>query len=549
MMTKTILAALNILPLCKQPKTYLMKLTVFCLCMCTAFALQAQTLLADFETGKALLQGKKEKEALPYFQKIMASTDEPLKRTTINHILETSLGYASVISFSSSLKNYLILGNQYMAATFSGKEKGMNANDHYTAGLIFWSMASHGATSENRRAVVQLMAAYQKGNKQALNYLPDAMASLKRNDATVTWTDVLQIHGEAAIALNSIKPITKLGWSNYSDLSSFSKLSTAQKDTAKQILVATLEMAAQALPDSFYKVVDYYWLRTYNTLGRQDTLLTGLLNRFFIGTDPAQAKQVRKGVAWHYLYKYFYENLPRNNDVRQGLITKMKALYPAEESALLLVISEFLKEARGNTYGMMLSSDAKWLNSFAPVAISFPDKFFYAAAFTDQDFISFLDKNPNASAPTAASIASGFRMRLLNLFGILNDNKENLKVTTSTVNLATNNAAETISKLLERNEMKNVTALKHVWADMKILENLSRYMKDMQLPMFLDEVPAAFKNWSGTDKSSYDSKYLKLLIETIQPVVSDGKEGNNPLDLKDYGKAQKTLNELKKYLN
>ena len=227
----------------------------------------------------------------------------------------------------------------------------------------------------------------------------------------------------------------------------------------------------------------------------------------------------------------------------------MKALYPGEESALLLVISEFLKEARGNTYGLMLSADAKWLNSFAPATVTFADKFFYAAALTDQNFIPFLDKNPNISAPTAASIASGFRMRLLNLFGMLNDNKQNLKVTTSTVTLATNNASEMISKLLERNEMKNVTALKHVGADMKILENLSRYMKDMQLPMFIDEVPAAFKNWSGADKSSYDSRYLKLLIETIQPVVNEGKGGNNPLDLKDYGKAQKTLNELKKYLN
>ncbi len=525
----------------------MMRVTIFCMCMFTAFALQAQTLQKDLETGKALLQAKKEKEALPYFQKIMASTDEPLKRNMINFVTENWQN--GNISFSTALKEYVTLGSQYMTATFSGKEARMNANDHYTAGLIFWSFVSSGLNSYALKAVSQLGSSYQKGNKQALHYLPDAMAWLKKRDGNVTWTDVLQIHGEAATVLNTIKPITKLGWSNYSDLSSFSQLSTSQKDTAKQILQATLELAVQALPDSFYKVVDYYWLRTYNTFGRQDTLLTGLLNRFFLTTELAQVKQARKGMAWHYLYKYFYENLPRNNDVRLGLITKLKALYPREENALLLAISEFLKEAKGNIFGIMLSADAKWLNSFTPATITFADKFFYAAALTEQDFIPFLDKNPDASSTTAAAIASGFRMRLLHLFGILNDNKENLKVTTSTVNIATKSAAEMISKLLERNDMKNIAALKHARADMKILENLSRYMKDMQLPMFLDEVPVVFKNWSVSDKSSYDSRYLKLLIDTIQPVVSEGKKGNNPLDLKDYDKAQKTLNELKVYLN
>ena len=547
-MTKTVSTNCNILQTIILKK-YRMRIAIFCMFMFASLAMQAQTLQADFETGKALLQGKKEKEALPYFQKIMASTDEPLKRTMINFVTETWLGYASVISFSRALKDYMVLANQYMAATFSGKEAGMNANDHYTAGLIFWSLASNGVISETRRAVVQLMTAYQKGNKQALNYLPDAMASLKESDASISWNDVLQIHGEAAKVLNTTRPITKLGWSKYSDLSSFSKLSKAQKDTAKEIVIATLYLTVQALPDSLHKVVDYYWLRTYNTFGRQDTVLTGLLNRGFLVTDPAQVKPVRKGVAWHYLYKYFYENLSRNNDERQGLITKMKALYPGEESALLLVMSEFLKEAKGNTFGMMLSADAKWLNSFTPAAISFPEKFFYAAALTEQNFIPFLDKNPSAPSITATAIASGFRMRLLNLFGILNDNKENSKVTTSTVNLATNSSADLLSKLLERNDMKNVAALKHVRADMKILENLSRYMKDMQLPMFLDEMPAMFKNWSVADKSSYDSRYLKLLIETMQPIVSEGKGGNNLVDLKDYGKAQQTLNELKNYLN
>lgn len=548
-MTKTELTIFNFQQLYNHPKKYIMRIAMFCMFMFAAVYIQAQTLQADFETGKALLQAKKEKESLPYFQKIMSSTDEPLKRTMINYVTETWLGYASVISFSSALKDYMLLANKYMAATFAGKEKSMNANDHYTAGLIFWSLASNGMSSENLRAVVQLMAAYQKGNKQALNYLPNAMASLKRNDPSVLWSDVLEIHGIAASELNTTKPLTKLGWDNYSDLNSFSKLSKLQKDTAKEMVLASIDMTAQALPDSFYKVVDYFWLRTYTVLGRQDTVLTGLLNKFFLSTDPAKVMPVRKGVAWHYLYKYFYENLPRNNDVRQELITKMKALYPGDESALLLVISEFLEQPRSNVLGLILSADAKWLNSFTPAAVAFTDKFFYAAALTEQNFIPFLDKNSSASPTTASSIASGFRMRLVNLFGILNDNKEDSKITIATANIFTSSAAELISKLLERNDMKNVAALKHVRADMKIIENLSRYKKDLQLPMFFDEVSKMFKNWSSADKSSYDSKYLKLLIQTLQPTITEGKQSNNPLDLNDYNKAQKTLNELKNYLN
>ncbi len=547
---------LSIRKLSKHHKKYIMSLTLFCVFMLTAFTLQAQTLKADFESGKALLLAKKEKEALPYFQKIMATNDEPLKRTMINFVTETWLDSLGIISFSKVLKDYLLLVNQYMGATFSGKESGMNANDHYTAGLIFWSLASNGMSSETRRAVIQLNAAYQKGNKQALKYLPNATAWLKKRDASVPWADVLEIHGIAASELNTIKPLTKLGWDNYSDLGNFSKLSKAEKDTAKKVFLASLDMAAQALPDSFYKVVDYFWLRTYNTFGRQDTLLTGLLNNFFLGTDPSKVQQVRKGVAWHYLYKYFYENRPRSNEMRQELMTKMNALYPNDESALLLVISEFLKEPRSNTIGLMLSADAKWLNSFKPATLPFPEKFFYAAALTEQNFILFLDKNPNVSAYTPA-IVSGFRTRFDNLMSILNDNKEDRKITTATVNIATNGSSELISKLLERNDMKNVSSLKHLQADMQILQNLSRYMRylQLQLPMFFDELPLVFKNWSGADKSSYDSKYLKLLIETVQENVNDSKSllakagGENSGDFQDYDKAQKTLNELKTFLN
>ena len=534
-----------------------MRITLFCVFMLTAFTLQAQTLKADFESGKALLLAKKEKEALPYFQKIMAANDEPLKRTMINFVTETWLDQGTTIAFSKALKDYVLLVNQYMGATFSGKESGMNANDHYTAGLIFWSLASNGMNSETRRAVTQLNAAFQKGNKQALKYLPNAAAWLKKRDASVPWASVIEIHGIAASELNTIKPLTELGWSNYSDLGNFSKLSKAEKDTAKEVVLASLSMAAQALPDSFYKVVDYFWLRTYSFFdGRQDTVLTGLLNKFFSGINTSQVQQARKGVAWHYLYKYFYENRPRSNEMRQELMTKMKVLYPNDESALLLVISEFLKEPRSNTIGLMLSADAKWLNSFKPATLPFPEKFFYAAALTEQNFILFLDKNPNVS-PNTASIVSGFRMRFLNLFSILNDNKEDRKITTATVNVATNGSSELISKLLERNDLKNVSSLKHLQADMQILQNLSRYMRDLQLPMFFDELPLVFKNWSKADKSSYDSQYLKLLIVEVQQNINESKSNNwiaeaggkNTLDFKDYDKAQKALDKLKTFLN
>jgi hypothetical protein len=525
--------------------------------MLTAATLQAQTLKVDFETGKALLLARnKEKEALPYFQKIMAANDEPLKRTMINFVTETWLDSTGKISFSSALKDYFAFVHKYIETTFSGKESGMNANDHYTAGIIYWTLAAHGLNSEARRAVVQLMASYQKGNKQALKYLPDAFASLKRRDASVAWADVIEIHGIAASELNTIKPLTKLGWSNYSDLGNFSTLSKAEKDTAKDVVQASINMVAQALPDSFYKAVDYFWIRSYTVLGRQDTVLTGIINNFFTNTDPSQVQPVRKGVAWHYLYKYFYENRPKNLEIRKDLMAKMKALYANDEGALLLVISEFLKEPRSNTMGLMLSADTKWLDNFRPAAISNPDMFFYAAALTGQDVIPFLDKNPNANA-YSASIVKGFRMRFNNLFGILNDKKEDTKLATAVVSLATDGSSNAISKLLERNELTNVASLKQIKADMEVLENLSRYKKHLQLPMFFDELPLAFKNWSTADKRSYDSQYLKLLIELVQQNINESKSanslaeslGDHSLDFKDYEKAQKTLDKLKTILN
>lgn len=65
-----------------------------------------------------------------------------------------------------------------------------------------------------------------------------------------------------------------------------------------------------------------------------------------------------------------------NLEIRKELLAKMKALYPNDESALLLVISEFLKEQRANTMGFMLRADAKWLNSFGPATLSYPEKFY-----------------------------------------------------------------------------------------------------------------------------------------------------------------------------
>ncbi|MGZ5246423.1 MAG: hypothetical protein ACXWV5_05175 [Flavitalea sp.] len=534
-----------------------MKILLFIIFLFTTAPLKAQTLKVEFETGKSLLLAKnKEKEALPYFQKIMAANDELLKRTMINFVNETWLDSLGKITFSSAFKDYMLLISQYMSATFSGKESGMNANDHYTAGLIFWSFAANGLISETPKAVSQLMAAYQKGNKQALKYLPDAFASLKKADASVPWADVIEIHGIAASELNTIKPLTKLGWSNYSDLGNFSKLSKAEKDTARDVVLASLDMAAQALPDSFYKAVDYFWLRTYTTFGRQDTVLTGLLNKFFSGTNASQVQQVRKGVAWHYLYKYFYENRPRSLEAREELMTKMKALYPNDERALLLVISEFLKEQRTNTMGFMLSADAKWLNSFGPEKLSSPEMFFYATALTEQNFIPFLDKNPNVSAYTS-SIVSGFKTRFHYLFTILNDDKENIKITTAVVSIATDGSSEIISKLLLRNGLQNVSSLKHIMADMQVLKNLAHYKRDLQLPMFINELPSVFNNWSKSDKNSYDSQYLKLLIELVQKNINESKGNNwmaeaggkNSFDLKDYNTAQKTLDKLKTFLN
>lgn len=539
----------------KSHKKYVVKTLFFFLLLLTTATLQAQTLKADFETGKALLIEKKEKEALPYFQKIMAANDEPLKRTMINFVTETWLDGRTNISFSKALVDYMKMVSNYMAATFSGKESGMGANDHYTAGLIFWSLGSHGAGSSTPRAVTQLTAAYQKGNKQALKYLPDAAAWLKKSDPSFLWKDVIEIYTVAAMELNTIKPLTKLGWDNYSDLGNFSKISMAAKDTAREVFLSSLNMTAEALPDSFYKAVDYFWVRTYTTLGRQDTVLTGLLNRYFSIYPQTQYQQARKGYAWHYLYKYFYENLPLNEVKRKEYMAKLKALYPNDESALLLVISEFLKENRSNILGLILSADAKWLNTFVPSTISFPNDFFYAASSTGQDFVPFLDKNPNVSV-YSSSIVSGFRNRFNILFNIVNDDKEQIKITTAVVRIATDGSSELISKLLVRNDLKNISSLKHIQADMQILNNLASYKKDLQLPMFFDELPSVFKNWSAADKSSYDSQYLDLLIETVQKNVNASKSNNwmaeaggkNTLDFKDYDKAQKTLDKLKTIL-
>ena len=54
----------SILKLSKHHKKYIMRIALFFVFMLTAFTLQAQTLKADFESGKALLLAKKEKEAL-----------------------------------------------------------------------------------------------------------------------------------------------------------------------------------------------------------------------------------------------------------------------------------------------------------------------------------------------------------------------------------------------------------------------------------------------------------------------------------------------------
>src|SRR4051812_1215617 len=99
-----------------------------------------------------------------------------------------------------------------MNATFRGKKKNMTAADHYTAGLIFWSLGSSGALENIPKALTQFQMAYDGGHKQAIGYLASALAVYKKSDPTVPWSAVLEAYTIAASELKSMKPLTDLGW-------------------------------------------------------------------------------------------------------------------------------------------------------------------------------------------------------------------------------------------------------------------------------------------------------------------------------------------------
>jgi hypothetical protein len=528
---------------------------IFLLAICGMFCnvCLAQTPENAFDTASAMLNRKEVEQAIPYFQIVMDQGDEALKRKTINYIAETWVSAESPIALSQSKLSYGKLLSDYMNATFKGKESTMNAGDHYTSGLIFWSFAYSGAVKQTSRAIYQLNAAVRAGNTDAVYYLAAAVKQMKSQDPGIQWGDIINLYTQAAVVKKSPQPLISLGNSKLGDLkwSVFDKSKTAADlDTAREVFLMSLNNVMQAIPDSFHIAINSFWKRSFGD-DTQDTVVSNLIKTYFARVNVPSSSPARKGLAWHRLYEYFYDATPEKNTNRPAIMKALKDYYNNDRE-LLTVIADFLNTAQPNEAGFALSIDSKWLTFFSPMQVNDPESFFSAAARTEQDYLAFLAKNPPASRFTK-QIAQGYRKRFNLLFDIAISKNINEKYKYALVDVGSSLNMHLIEKLSAFPDVSGSSAVKYVYADMAALNNLSSYASlGGGIPIKFDELRKVYSNWSAADKKGYNRQYIDFLLKQMQELVNSGKSlnslaqatGKSTSDLNDYDKAQKTINQI-----
>ncbi|MCF6403102.1 hypothetical protein L3C95_09470 [Chitinophaga filiformis] len=500
-----------------------------------------------------MLDRENVEQAISYFQTVMDQGDEALKRKTINYITETWVSANSPIALSKSRLSYAKFLSDYMNATFKGKESTMNADDHYTAGLIFWSFAYSGALNQTSRAISQLNAAARGGNTDAVLYLAAAVKQMKNQDPGIQWGDIIDLYTQAAIVKKTPQPLISLGNSKLADLkwSTFNKFKTAADlDTARNIFLASLNNVMQAVPDSFHVAVNSFWERSFSG-STPDTAVTNLIKIYFAQVTVPSSSPARKGFAWHRLYEYFYEAMPEKNTTRPAIMKELKAYYNNDRE-LLAVIADFLNTAQPGEMGFALSIDSKWLTAFSPMQVNDPESFFSAAAMTDQDYLAFLEKNQPASRFTK-QIAQGYRKRFNQLFDIATSKIINDKYKMALAEVGSSANMRLIETLAAYPDISGNSAIKYVYADMAVLNNLSSYVSlGGGIPMRFDELGKVYNKWSAADKKGYNRQYIDFLLEKVQELVTSRKSvnslaqatGKSTLDFNDYDKAQKTIDQI-----
>lgn len=508
----------------------------------------SQTTKITFDTARAMLNRGAVEEAIPYFQKVMAEGDEALKRTTINYLTTEWVNGKCPIAVSKSVSSYGKLLNDYMRATFAGKESTMNTADHYTAGLIFWAFAYSGALAELDRAIYQLETAARGGNSEAIFYLARVVNQKKKNNPEIQWLDVINLYTQASIALKTPQPLIELGNSSLNDVRWHYK-KAADLDTAREVFITCLYNVMQTMPDSFHIAVNSFWESGFSR-GNQDTAISNLIKTYFARVTVPSNSPVRKGLAWHHLYEYFYDNTPPNDTIRGKIMNKLKSYYNNDRE-LLAVIADFLNTSQPNE-GFALSINSKWLSFFSPMQVSNPESFFSAVAKTEQDYLAFLEKNAPASR-FINQIAQGSRKRLDILFDFIFRKKMDEKYWYALGYNASSISVRNIEKLSAFPDIRNSSAIKYVYADMAVLNNISFYLSTKGgIPIQFNELPNVYSNWSAADKKGYDIQYIKFLLEKVQQSVNLRISGNSlaeaagqaTLDLNDYDKAQKTINQI-----
>lgn len=494
----------------------------------------SQTPNIAFDTARAMLERSEVSQALPYFETVMGKGDEALKRTTINYLTEQWVNGRSLIAVSKSANSYGNLLANYMSATFKGKESTMNAADHYTAGLVFYALAYSGALGELRKAIYQLDAAAKGGHTDALYYLARVGELMKNQEPSIQWEEIIDLYTRASVAKKTPQPLIEFGNSKLDDLR-WKYKKAADLDTSLNIFFVCLRNVMKALPDSFHVAVNSFWEKSFSfSREGQDTSTSNPIKIYFAYVTVPSNSSARKGLAWHRLYEYFYDNTSKNDTVRGKIMSELKSYYNNDRE-LLADIADFINTATPNDAGFALSINSKWLTFFSPMQVSNPESFFRAAAKTEQNYLAFLEKNAPASRFTSP-IAQGYRERFNILYNLISNKKVGAK-NRYTLGDGSLTNMRLIDKLSALPDIRNSSAIKYVYADMAVLNNLNSIVGSGAIPAGFNELPNVYGNWSAADKKGYDTQHINLLLKTVQELAIF-------LNQNESEKVQKTIKQV-----
>jgi len=530
-----------------------MRIRLLLLLLVISAASQAQNVSADVDSLKHLLDIREPKKALPYFKSVMASSDMDLKQKMVNYVAEGWTSSDNGIPLSGVATEYGNVMIEFMNANFGGK-KIADGKDQYTIGMIHLAYAYSGANSHLEKALNFLGLATRNNYPNASYQLAHAVLMKKRSDPAISWNDVMEIYAYASAEKKDPMPLIELARSYIYDYTTpYGNDSKETRDTAKMIALSAFEVAKNAVPDSFYRLVNYFWSDALG-FNRQDEKKVDLLNYYFATTQYVDHPGITRAYAFHYLYKYFYEhNHSKSPEARKPLMDTLRMLYKNNDAELVSTFSFFINRAKPNNLSKALSINSGWLRGIAPVTLSNSYEFYTAAAATEQDFLPFISKN-GINAAAVAGIETAYRKRFNQLFDLLADNEIFSKEIMAISKLGASVNAGVLSQALRLPAFSSSSKMKHALADYTILINLLDFYLGNTVPMELKSLPAVFAGWSATDKAGYDLQYLEYFLKTVGGEIqrSLSREqlakagGKTTMDLNDYAGAMKVIEALVK---